>query len=862
MSKDSVRCHFDVIDTSNLGDHIGLINMLTACAPLLRPRTTSSLYTESLLAASGNASTSLSALLGINTKTFSMLTGIVPHGLESGVTLENIANEVMLQILAKSGSRGDQRQYRLRVQWKYPAAIEGLNKQAAQQDDISRTGVKFKPQELAACLHTVYKGMFAEEDMSTLFSRMQRKQSEVFSTDMQRYTRAVFVALLRLVKTRVIVDWDRLITQLLDSIESDQSLVVGSNSFQELSMHLASFGVWTVDALAAGPRQALGKLGLPLRPRSSKDGLLGEEDVPPVVYLVLGVPRRRLEVLTKRNPDKMGTPGLHISVRQQAGYSQFENCFHSIHCAFGRLRLDAEDGRILSFSEDQDGWLGSADLVVVCAVPSFGLLTGPRDGLEVSLSLNASPEAVMMFSSSLGPTLTLFETSINDTKRVTVSKDAPYLDSVKQASAQHAWIKSQMDERRYTSTALAKLDAKHNLVELQIRTSFENGSKESKALLNGAFVSVEDVSLCTVLVRIGSDSSRMLEFPSPVRGSQSKTRIARKSSWIEIECPIFTAPEVDTHDSWTKVSVSMNGVSTLSSLSRVDVRIQPVIELGKSKQHSWLSTLMGSSLSQSERLINDRGGDLPMSPKLDLKQSLNIMLQSFAGLHPQSPKSIRIFQLTLKENKSCHTLIFVNRMLHDLDLGSVVLDAWVLPLTISRVKKLGSSLARVQETGPLGVFLSEKESILWKRLLPALAERCRTWNHGTKCEYQKKGVIPLSTAEDQNPLCSCGEGKDSKNAAELMKGWGAIAKYATRIAIAPIFPVPYIEAVGAEQLDDQVQKKKKKKKDKGPTCDGCGKTVERLQTCGGCGLVRYCSRECQKGAWKGHKMLCKKQTNQ
>ena len=472
--------------------------------------------------------------------------------------------------------------------------------------------------------------------------------------------------------------------------------------------------------------------------------LLGEEDVPPVVHLVLTVPRTRLQVLTKQNPDKMGTPGLHISVKQQAGYHQFENRFYSIHCAFGNFQLDAENGRIPSFQEDPDGWLGSADLTVVCAVPSVGLLTGPRDGLKVSLALNFSPEAVRNFSSSLGPTLLLFETSINDTKRVIAIKDAPYLDNLRQASAQHAWIQSQLDGRgHHTSTALAKLDAKHNLVKLQIRTSFGKGSKESNALLNGASVSVEDVSLRALLVRIGSDSSRMLELPSPVRGSQCTTRIARKPFGIKIECPIFTASEIDTHDSWTKVFVSRDGVSTLSSLSRVDLGIQPVIELRKSEQNSWLNILMGGSLSQSDRLINDLGNEILTSPKLDLKQSLFFIFQSFAGMNPRRPESVRYFRLTSRKNMRCHTLIFVNRVLHDLDLGSVVLDVWALPLPIPRVKEFGSNLARVQETELLGVLLSEKRSILWKRLLPALAERCRTWNHGTECEYQTKGVIPL-----------------------------------------------------------------------------------------------------------------------
>lgn len=30
-----------------------------------------------------------------------------------------------------------------------------------------------------------------------------------------------------------------------------------------------------------------------------------------------------------------------------------------------------------------------------------------------------------------------------------------------------------------------------------------------------------------------------------------------------------------------------------------------------------------------------------------------------------------------------------------------------------------------------------------------------------------------------------------------------------------------------------------------------------LQVCGGCGLVRYCSIECQSAAWHGHRRLCR-----
>ena len=44
-------------------------------------------------------------------------------------------------------------------------------------------------------------------------------------------------------------------------------------------------------------------------------------------------------------------------------------------------------------------------------------------------------------------------------------------------------------------------------------------------------------------------------------------------------------------------------------------------------------------------------------------------------------------------------------------------------------------------------------------------------------------------------------------------------------------------------------------------CQFCGKlaaaTKEKFKKCSVCRLVRYCSRECQLGDWKGHKGVCK-----
>ena len=47
-----------------------------------------------------------------------------------------------------------------------------------------------------------------------------------------------------------------------------------------------------------------------------------------------------------------------------------------------------------------------------------------------------------------------------------------------------------------------------------------------------------------------------------------------------------------------------------------------------------------------------------------------------------------------------------------------------------------------------------------------------------------------------------------------------------------------------------------------PPCVGCGSLLSPVGTstmaCEGCRAVRFCSRECLKGHWEGHRRRCKK----
>ncbi|KAL8684234.1 MAG: hypothetical protein Q9224_006501, partial [Gallowayella concinna] len=597
---------FDVIDTSNLGDHIGLINMVVATAPLMRRQATSILCTESLLAASDDATSSLSAALGTDVATFSLLIGLAPIGLLAGTTLEAVSNEAALQSFAVPSQLQKQKQYRLRVHWKSPDVQTSSLPMDSETDEKTRRRVRIDSRELAAWFLSMYKKMFAHEDVSTLFSRMKRMQSNSYSTDMPRYTRAAIVALIRVVKTNVLADWASVMDTFESMVKADNSLLVGGNSLQDLYMQLAFFGVWTLPVLAEGPRQVQQRFNLPLRPRSNVEKLLGEVDPPSIVHIIFSVPRKHLKVLTGSGNKMIGTPGMHVSVKQEFGAHQHDNHFYTFHCYFGKFMKDGTDDRPPLFEEDDKGWQGSADLVVVCAAPTFGLLMGPWNGLKVALALNNSPQNVMLFSSKLGGLLTVFEISIENEQRVLISRNPPFMDTNHSIAAQRKWLQTYSNGADSDTAASAIFDADHSATKLQIRTVFAKESEEATALANGAAVNIVPIDLSTIRLKLGTSLSRTLVFPFPVQSSNSKTRIARKSAWVEVEAAIHTAAKEDGFDTWTKLHPTPHGSLSLGSMTRVSLDVQPKILSITKKDADWINVMMGGTLSEGEKHMKEQ----------------------------------------------------------------------------------------------------------------------------------------------------------------------------------------------------------------------------------------------------------------
>jgi hypothetical protein len=255
-------------------------------------------------------------------------------------------------------------------------------------------------------------------------------------------------------------------------------------------------------------------------------------------------------------------------------------------------------------------------------------------------------------------------------------------------------------------------------------------------------------------------------------------------------------------------------------------------------------------MTDRERALRQR--DIRTDTLTNIKTTIHAILVSATGT--QKPQS-RVFGLAVRGNVD--TLIFVPTLRFDLASHTLVADAYALPLNQDRVKKVQKML-----TGLVGKFVTVNlwgdEVADWKRLLPALVERCRTWKHGPNCEFLAKRTIPLSLEHENDPLCGCGKGKDLSAAFMKEKARAPAIPFVTRIAIGPIFGVPYVEDVGGfvSAMVERDEEEPGGRHDGCARCGGPGKP--KLLLCGACKSTSYCSAGCQREDWKKHKIMCKK----
>ncbi len=366
-------------------------------------------------------------------------------------------------------------------------------------------------------------------------------------------------------------------------------------------------------------------------------------------------------------------------------------------------------------------------------------------------------------------------------------------------------------------------------------------------------------------------------FTAAVSKAKSRTRIARKSSYVEVVAPLVSSIDADELSTFVfPTTLDRSNTPVTLNIPHLNLDVLPTLDLSDKKEISWLTGLAFQMFSPREKRIREDTGvrssqGLGPNCRVNFKDSLFSIFMLSSGLQDGQTG---LFTLHNSDKGGVQMLIFISALRLDGAHGSVVADAAVLPLTFDLLKhsKLKEFLALAQRFSICNLNVDDEEMTLWKKTVPALAERCRTWMHTEKCEYKEAGAsIPLSLEHGKPVLCSCGIGK-LPDQFIAMPEWEQAARYATRIAISPVYSFPFVEdvfhknllessdALSAAALSTQVGQLESMKSIQTDGCRSCSAREARgggaLKKCRRCLEAKYCSAECQKKDWRKHKNEC------
>ncbi|KAK2014363.1 MYND finger [Colletotrichum eremochloae] len=853
-SKPTAPVAFDTIDTSNLADHFGTLNILISALPLLTAQPWSALFTETLLKTEDTTKEAFDKLLYGHGRTISLLLGASPVEYWTNATAISSVDEVLIGLSTNSiqSNKDTPSQVHNRITWKQSKHFSGVS---------SKSPLKMDPEALANIFFGLYLEVFAHENPMKLLSISKASVTQLIrNSAYSHFHRGTLVSLLRYLKLRLsVTDFDTTCRLMMEKVCAERSLMFTGNLRQDLSLQMHTQGVFSEPWL----RQEI-------KPNRNLGGFDSWEHVPEVVAVSLVVPRESFtRIYAGSDQAKMSAPTIRGSlVSGKNSNHQWHNFYDEVQLVFGDIvtsgNRESSDFSVV-VKPDPAGWLGNSPLIASFYVPAAALQM-ERKTAFVRLEVIGSAQSAAVFSKTLGDELKIFQAQLADEDNVFITKHMPGQTMYPAASNAAATVaESDVEPNNETaSTFTADVSKNQDRVET-ITGHLDFFAEEGKKLLADKVpIAIEQASPFTINIVFGAKQHIYpLTFPSPVDASKAKTRIARKSAYIEVVAPFAVPPTqpqmrtaLDDFVFPTYLARSLSNTPADLNTPHLNLDRLPIIDTSGKNDNRWITTLLSLGFSVSERALREEVNAgrqaLSPSPRLNFKESIFTMTMLSSG---QQGGQTGLFCLNHPDRGGIHMLLFVSAIRLDAAAASVVLDAAVLPMTLPLIKKCETFLLLLRELEMCSITVNDDELVFWKKALPALAERCRTWNHKSSCEYRKTGSIPLSLEPSEPVLCSCGNGHFPDNFIGLPE-WGSAAKYATRIAISPTFAVPLVEDIVDTELYKMSGTVIPPQQERCRSCGNPSKDGAALKKCMRCLNVKYCSPECQKKDWRKHRGEC------
>ncbi|KAI1377932.1 hypothetical protein F4677DRAFT_453686 [Hypoxylon crocopeplum] len=802
---------FDVIDDSNLADHLGALNILVAAAPLLKPSASSTLLTGTFQMTKKTLKEQFDNMLHGHVPTVSLLLGLTPVNLWTNATSVSFVGEATASYIAVGG---DKPKLHSRVAWK-------LNSTFFPRPDSS-TVLKVEPQALAKAVFQLFTRMFAGEDFESFPDPGSENLIEQMKTNTDPvFHRGSFAATIKRIRANTSTDWTSFWEHLFRMINQGKHQY---DSWSGVSYH------WDLDVqLHLQGLYSSKWLKENITPNPGMGGFNAWGNIPEVVCVTVVVPKEDVDEFYNADLPRVVAPTLEGFLIPN-GFSGSQN-FADTHVAFGEVKTsgsrETEDFSI-AVSQDPLGWQGKSPLVASFYVPSRALQAGPnsmKDKKDTKVGIRLQRTRTSTFGFEFVPlSTTLYMTVVSDKSNVFITKYGPGMSGYPFAGGEAVPVAENSTTPAGASVA-TQITA--NLEDDKIKSlcghvDFSSSQQGKSLLAERVSIELRQSSPSSIDIVFGKGTLICpVSFPSPVDKGLAKVRIARTSGYVEIIAPLadpltskaltrFMYPATLGEDS---VPISLN-------IPHVNLDSLPILDVASSQL----------SARERQRWVNDG----PISARMNFKRSLENMILVALGVpsDPKLPWEPRYSDFAFKHSGlESPIVVYIHAIRLNAPDATVVADAAVFQATKQVFEQARASDAATQ-----------------KSALPVFAERCRTWTHGPKCEYKKpKATIPLSTKLGEQHMCSCGKGKFPEGYLDGA-AWGESAsKHAVRVAISLSFSVPFVE----DTMDIESHDK----------CHFCkatkGKNGGGLGMCPRCRNVVYCSEDCRRKDWKDHLKDCK-----
>ena len=667
---------YDVIDSSNLPDHMGLLNVLTSALPLLKTNANAVLYTEHLSQVSTRSYSHLerlnSLLCGDPASLFCLLR-VAPMECLTGVStscpLYEAANFDRLLGDAPASS-----QIRWRFSWK------DIMMGDEHFSSICKSPIVpvWDTDSLAKTVASMYNEMFKDEDFSAI---LQKPVSNVIVAPLKHYTRAGFAAFLALVRKRNETNnWSEFFDKIIKTISAENPVSLQSQNAQEFFLQLHLQRLHTPYVL----REALKSSSIYVP--DSWPSVYRQAPLPHSIPLLFRIPKSQLRHIIQEFDPLTATSDIVLQVTVSS--PPVSNSYSVIQAAFGK-----------SATGLPSNWKDPNDLIVYFHVPAWTILMASRKDTQVCLGLSIHTWTIHKFMPILGPELIVFRTSIWNSDFVTpiVNEQLPSLsDNELPVTA----------DPMLSAAGFHASSPRFNVVNGQLETTTHitiTGDNKTK-LTAGATVKINQNSPCTFYLHLG-DSGIELGLPFPAVASTSRIRIARKSGWIDIITPIVKSPSGSSFN-FTRFPVIKQAAGSFYpwNLPRVFPDLLPSLKLSTKNDLGWVMNNVSGSFSAQERALREKHlRDITTGDILtDLKEDIFSLFVKGAGIesigtsvNKTGPKT---FFLEM-EGSGVMTIIFLIGIRLDINDATVVADSYVLPLVPELVATFGKELYQLSSKG-------------------------------------------------------------------------------------------------------------------------------------------------------------------